>query len=191
MGFMLYRGKRKPRPRDIVLALLYLLCERKGRCLFSEKTVQKLTFLALYTYEDGGRLYFESEELRSIIDDYVVAWHGVFSGTVRDALRELEDEGLVGYDAEGMYRLTWRGFEEGKRVYKKLDSVIKEKLEWTTARFGDLSSNELEHITNDVIGLEGSREEVAAGKGLMLGTRINDLIEFAKVVKSAVEQAEQ
>jgi len=172
-------GSREKIARDAVIVLLAKLAE--GRVFdLNEKKLQKLVFLALYVKEDGER--FEDEELRSIIDDYMVAWFGVYSGKLRDILEELRKEGLIEWYDEGLVIPTRKLLEEARSAEKRLKnkaSRVLEKIIYIIGKYGEMSALDLERLTDEIIGISG--DDGGAVKALMLGAKINDLIEAAKV----------
>ena len=171
--------------RDAVIVLLAELAKR-GIYTFSEKKIQKLMFLALYVREDGER--FETEELRSIIDDYRIAWFGVYSSQVRDILAELQEQKLIAYPAaEGLLEPTKKLLREAEKARNRLGKFMPrllKKLSLIAEKYGYMSATNLEKLTDRLIGIEGN--EGGAVKALMLGAKINDLIEAAKVYKDAI-----
>jgi len=171
--------------RDAVIVLLTELAKR-GIYTFSEKKIQKLMFLALYVREDGER--FETEELRSIIDDYRIAWFGVYSSRVRGILAELQEQKLIAYPAaEGLLEPTEKLLREAEKARTRLGKFMPRlltKLSLIAEKYGYMSAINLEELTDKVIGIEGN--EGGAVKALMLGAKINDLIEAAKVYKDAI-----
>ncbi len=174
LKFLLRRDADRVR-KALVLYLLLRLSELG--VAVTEKKLQKLVFLVCYRDRDG---FFESEHIRSLFNDYRIAWHGVFSGKLRDVLNELQEEGLVAIERDETatdIALTNRGAEKARELAEELDNYLRRKVDWIVEKYGRLTGDELEELINEWLGISGS--EAGSLKALLFGTRVEDLIEVA------------
>ena len=176
--FLRWRGEDYVR-KAVVLYLIYRL--RELGVPVTEKKLQKLMFIVSYIDRNG---YFEKREVRALFDDYRIAWHGVFSGRLRDILNRLSSEGLVLIERDETatdIALTEKGARKARDLAMDLDRYLREKIDYVVDRYGMPMGDELAELINEWLGISGA--EAGSIKALLFGTRIEDLIEVASSIE--------